>query len=118
MSDTPDATTDRPGGPIARFLAAPPDGIGKTIAVAVGLCLFCSMIVSVAAVSLRPVQESNSLMDKQRNILQVAGIYEPGINIADAFEAFEPRVVDLSTGTFTDALMTLRLPLIRSFPWR
>ena len=60
------------------------------------------MIVSVAAVSLRPVQQANSLVDKQRNILQVAGLWEPGINVGEAFEAFEPRVVDLQTGTFTE----------------
>lgn len=99
MSDTPDA----PRSAIARFLAAPPDSVGKTLFIAVALCLFCSMIVSVAAVSLRPVQQANSLMDKQRNILQVAGIYQPGIDIPEAFEAFEPRVVDLASGTFTDA---------------
>lgn len=100
MSDLP--RDDKPKGAIARFLAAPPDSTAKTLFVAVALCLFCSMIVSVAAVSLRPVQQANTLMDKQRNILQVAGIYEPGIAISEAFEAFEPRVVDLTTGTFTD----------------
>ena len=98
MSDIPDA----PKGLIGRFLAASPDGVVKTIVVAVGVCLLASMIVSVAAVSLRPIQEANSLVDKQRNILEVAGIYEPGIDIQEAFQSFEPRVVDLATGTYTD----------------
>lgn len=98
MSDMPDA----PKGPIARLLAAPPDSVGKTLFIAVALCLFCSMVVSVAAVSLRPVQETNRLLDKQRNILQVAGRYEPGMNIPEAFASFEPRIVDLESGTFTD----------------
>lgn len=89
-------------GLIARFLAAPPDSVGKTLFVAVTLCLFASMIVSVAAVSLRPVQEANKLKDKQLNILQVAGLYQPGQNVAEAFQAFEPHVLDLNTGAFTD----------------
>lgn len=91
-----------PKGFIARFRALPTDSIPKTVFVAVTLCLFCSMIVSIAAVSLRPVQNANKLLDKQKNILQVAGLYEDGMNIAQAFSAFEPRVVELATGTYTD----------------
>ena len=60
------------------------------------------MVVSLAAVSLRPVQEANKLRDKQVNVLQVAGVYEPGIDVAEAFAAFEPRVLELETGEFTD----------------
>ncbi|WP_116131885.1 Na(+)-translocating NADH-quinone reductase subunit C [Tropicimonas sp. IMCC34043] len=90
------------GGFVARWKALPVDSVPKTLFVAITLCLFCSMIVAAAAVALRPVQEANKLRDKQLNILQVAGLYEPGINVAEAFKAFEPRVVDLETGTFTD----------------
>lgn len=93
-----------PQGFIARFRAMPTDSIPKTVFVAVTLCLFCSMIVSVAAVSLRPVQEANKLLDKQKNILQVAGLYEDGVSVAEAFSAFEPRVVELATGTYADAV--------------
>ncbi|MEX0317227.1 MAG: Na(+)-translocating NADH-quinone reductase subunit C [Ruegeria sp.] len=96
MSDTQNK------GLIARFLAASPDSVGKTIIVAVAVCLVASMIVSAAAVSLRPVQEANKLKDKQVNILQVAGVYEPGINVGEAFAAFEPQVLELESGAFTD----------------
>ena len=99
-SDTPN--TEKPKGPIARFLAAPPDSVGKTIVVAVSLCLVASLVVSAAAVSLRPTQEVNSKRDKQVNILQVAGIYEPGIDVGEVFASFEPQVLDLSQGTFTN----------------
>ncbi len=91
-----------PKGALGRFLAASPDSPGKTIIVAVVLCLFCSMVVATAAVNLRPIQEANKLKDKQVNILQVAGKYEPGVDIAEAFAAFEPRIVELESGTFTD----------------
>ena len=93
---------DQPKGFIARFLALPADSIPKTIFVAVTLCLVASMFVSAAAVSLRPIQEINALKDKQVNILQVAGIYEPGIDVSEAFQAFEPHVLELASGEFTD----------------
>ena len=93
---------NEPKGFIRRFMALPPDSIPKTVFVAVALCLVASMVVSAAAVALRPLQEVNALKDKQINILQVAGIYEPGENVAEAFQAFEPQVLDLATGQFTD----------------
>ena len=89
-------------GLIRRFLAQPADSVGKTIFVAVSLCLVASMVVSAVSVSLRDVQEVNKLKDKQVNILQVAGVYEPGIDVVDAFGEFEPHILELSTGTFTD----------------
>ena len=93
----------RSTGPIQRFLALPPDSVPKTIFVAVVLCLVASMAVSAIAVSLRPLQEVNKLQDKQRNILQVAGLYDPDQDIAEAFEVFDARVLDVSAGAFTDA---------------
>lgn len=93
---------DRNKGPIRRFLDAPPDSTAKTVTVAVALCLVASMVVSAAAVSLRPIQEINRQRDKQINVLEVAGVYVPGTDVQEAFEAFEPHVVDLSTGEFTD----------------
>lgn len=89
-------------GPIRRFLALPPDSVPKTVFVAVTLCLVASMVVSAVAVSLRPTQEVNALKDKQVNILQVAGVYEPGVDVLEAFSAFEPHVLELSTGRFTE----------------
>ncbi len=89
-------------GPIRRFLALPADSVPKTLFVAVTLCLVASMIVSAVAVSLRPTQEINKLKDKQINILQVAGVYDPSQDVLEAFGAFEPHVLELSTGQFTD----------------
>lgn len=91
-----------PKGLIGRFLALPTDSVPKTIFVAVSLCLVASMIVSAAAVALRPLQEVNALKDKQINILQVAGVYDPDQDVVEAFSAFEPHVLELETGTFTD----------------
>ena len=89
-------------GFIRRFLDMPPDSVPKTVFVAVALCLVASMIVSATAVALRPIQEINSLKDKQINILQVAGIYDPAADVPEAFQVFEQQVLELATGEFTD----------------
>lgn len=93
-----------PKGAIARFLAMPTDSVTKTVVVAVALCLVASMVVSAAAVALRPLQEINALKDKQINILQVAGIYDPNQDVLEAFQSFEPQVLELATGTFSDTI--------------
>lgn len=45
-----------------------------TVSVVTGLCLACSIVVSVAAVGLRSTQQENKALDKQSNILSVAGV--------------------------------------------
>lgn len=89
-------------GAFKRFMALPTDSVAKTLGVAVVLCLVASMIVSSVSVALRPVQDANKLRDKQLNILQVAGVYNPSESVTDSFKAFEPHVLDLATGEFVD----------------
>ena len=86
----------------SKFKNLPIDSIPKTILVAITLCLFCSMIVSLAAVKLKSIQQENQVRDKQKNILQVAGVYYDGIDVQKTFSSFQPVVVDLNTGKFTD----------------
>ncbi len=78
------------------------DSIPKTIFIATTVCLFCSMIVSLSAVKLKSIQLANKARDKQINILQVAGIYFKGINVEESFASFEPMIVDIEKGLFTD----------------
>lgn len=81
------------------------DSIKKTIIVTVLLCIVCSVIVSAAAVLLRPAQVANKSLDFKRNILSAAGLLEPGKNVDAIFnERVVTRVVDLKTGKFTDAV--------------
>ncbi|MEM7055973.1 MAG: Na(+)-translocating NADH-quinone reductase subunit C [Pseudomonadota bacterium] len=97
-----DQTPQKPKGFFRRFLELPPDSVPKTVFVAVSLCLVASMVVSAAAVALRPTQAVNALKDKQINILQVAGIYDPNKDVIESFAAFEPHVLELATGAFTE----------------
>jgi len=80
------------------------DSISNTFIVAIGLSLICSVIVSSAAIVLKPVQEKNEEEFRQKIILDVAGLMEPGGNIEELFAAIEPRMVELETGEYSDAL--------------
>ena len=86
------------------FLKLPNDSIVKTIAVATSLCLVCSLLVSVAAVVLKPLQVENKLLDRKQNILRVAGIEDSSQTIDELFQQIETRVVDMQTGEYTDAV--------------
>ncbi len=78
------------------------DTVGKTIGVALALCIVCSIMVSAAAVVLKPRQEANVLEDRQRNILAAAGMLEEGVPLSEQFANVTPRIVDLRTGRFSD----------------
>ncbi|MGQ4880251.1 Na(+)-translocating NADH-quinone reductase subunit C [Billgrantia sp. LNSP4103-1] len=78
------------------------NSIKKILVVAFALCIVCSVIVSTAAVALRPKQQLNEELDRKTNILSVANLYEPGINVEEAFREITPRVVDMRTGEYTD----------------
>ncbi|MGM0520990.1 MAG: Na(+)-translocating NADH-quinone reductase subunit C [Pseudomonadota bacterium] len=79
------------------------NSIKKILIVAFALCIVCSVIVSTAAVALRPLQQVNQELDRKSNILNVAQLYEPGMDIEDTFQGeITARVVDMRTGEYTD----------------
>ena len=80
------------------------DSISKTFGVALALCVVCAVVVSSAAVILRPTQEVNKLLYLKANILASAGLLQEGVSIETQFEQISTRVVDLQTGEFTDAV--------------
>ncbi|WP_028117665.1 Na(+)-translocating NADH-quinone reductase subunit C [Ferrimonas senticii] len=78
---------------------------GKTVAVVLGLCLVCSLVVSGTAVALKPTQIQNKLQDKQKFILEAAGIAVEGGDIAATYGKYvEPRVVDFASGSFNSSI--------------
>jgi len=84
-------------------LKLPNDDTRKVVFVALALCLVCSLIVSTAAVYLRPLQEANKSLDIKKNILNVAGLMGPGVDVDAVFaENIEVRIVNLDTGEFAD----------------
>lgn len=80
------------------------DSMMKTFIVASALCLVCSVIVSGAATALKPVQTLNKALDKQRNILQVAGLTDTSQSIEERFKFIETRIVDMASGDYVDSI--------------
>lgn len=76
------------------------ESFAKTITVAVVLCLVCSVIVSSAAVLLKDKQVANAQLDKKKNVLIAANLFEEGMDIETAFENIEQKFVDLQSGEF------------------
>ncbi|MCK5121207.1 MAG: Na(+)-translocating NADH-quinone reductase subunit C [Methylococcales bacterium] len=86
-----------------KILALGNDSLEKTIAVALSLCFVCAILVSFAAVALRPLQIENKAMDMKKNILDVAGLLKDGTDIHQAFaEQIEEKLVDIETGDYVE----------------
>lgn len=85
---------------IKKILQLPNDSTSKTFIVATALCLLCSIIVSYAAVSLKPIQTKNKSADIKVNILEVAGLMEENADIDALFKNIEPKIVEIETGEY------------------
>ena len=77
---------------------------------ATAVCLVCSIVVSTAAVALRDRQDRNKVLDRQTQVLVVAGLVDEGQKTSpeDVEQLFEDniriRVVDLTTGEYDDSV--------------
>ncbi len=75
------------------------DSTKKTLLVAFGVCFVASILVSTAAVELKPLQENNKKLDLLKNILSAGNLYEEGIDINKTFEEkISAEIIDLQTG--------------------
>lgn len=81
---------------------------GYIIGFAGAVCVFCSIFVAGSAVALKDKQDLNAVVDKQTQVLKVAGLVKEGeaIQAAEVTKRFEenlvPRVVDLKTGEYVE----------------
>lgn len=78
-----------------------------TILFACAVCIVCAVLVSSSAVSLSELQQSNILLDKQKNVLYAAGLAGPDESLSreeilKRFENIRAVVVDLAQGEETD----------------
>lgn len=86
-------------------MAKAKDTVSRTLMVALVLSIAFSVVVSTAAVMLRPAQVTNQNLDIRSNMLAAAGMLEPGASadeIEEAFSRFDVRLVDLDTGEYVD----------------
>ena len=87
-------------------MAKAKETVSRTLIVALVLSIVFSVVVSSAAVMLRPAQIQNQNLDIKTNILSAAGLLEKGASadeIESQFEQFEVRLVDLDTGEYVEA---------------
>ncbi len=75
-----------------------------TILFAAGVCLVCSVFVASSAVFLKPLQDANVVLDRQKKVLTVAGLMEEGQKLSATevnavfSENIQSQVIDLATG--------------------
>lgn len=84
------------------------DSIVKTYLVAFLVCLVCSVLVTAAAMVRISREDFNKRMELRKAVLQAAGFQDElnsGKGANELFKAnFEPKVVNLNTGEYTDAV--------------
>ncbi len=81
------------------------ESVKRTVIVALVLCIVCSVIVSAAAVMLKPLQDRNKKLDIRTSVLATAGMLKKGESpdqIEKDFSQFEVKLVDLNTGEYVD----------------
>ena len=81
----------------------------KALIVVLAVAFFCSVLVSVAAIGLKPVQQRNQLVDRGRNIVSLTGLVAPGETLSDdevleAVQQLDIRIVNVDTGEFDSTI--------------
>jgi len=86
-----------------KILALSNDSLEKTIAIALSLCFVCAILVSMAAVALKPLQHENKAFDMKKNILDVAGLLNADTDVSAEFaQLIEAKLVDMETGNYVE----------------
>jgi Na+-transporting NADH:ubiquinone oxidoreductase subunit C len=86
-------------------VAKPKETVSRTLVVALVLSIAFSVVVSTAAVLLRPAQVKNQNLDIRSNILSAAGMLEAGASaddIEEIFARFDVRLLDLDSGEYVE----------------
>ncbi|MGI9257220.1 MAG: NADH:ubiquinone reductase (Na(+)-transporting) subunit C [Gammaproteobacteria bacterium] len=87
------------------------ESVARTLGVAAAVAIFCSLFVSSAVLWLRPIQLAYQSIERNRAVLEASGLIQPEVELAEAqiverFLGLDTRIVDLDSGTFTDAVST------------
>jgi len=83
------------------------DKPGTALLIVVIVAFVCSVLVSVATVGLRPIQERNALIERSRNIVALSGLVDSGQRLSGedvlaALQRMDVRVLNIDTGEFDD----------------
>lgn len=86
-------------------MAKAKETVPRTLLVALVLSIAFSVVVSTAAVLLRPAQVKNQNLDIKTNILAAAGMLPEAASaeqIEDIFTRFDVRLIDLDSGAYVE----------------
>lgn len=95
-----------PGVWLQKFRAMPNESTAKTLIVATAVCLFCSVLVSSAAVFLKPLYTANQEREREQHLRAIIARL-PGIGELFATVGahdVEARIVELTTGDYIQGL--------------
>lgn len=79
----------------------------RSLSVLVGVAVVCSILVSLATTTLRPIRERNEALQRYRNVVSLTGLVEADADDEQVLEVvgqLDARVVELNTGAFADDL--------------
>lgn len=81
------------------------DSPQKALLVVFVVALVCSILVSVAAITLKPIQLRNQLVERSRNVVALTGLVPAGTvlssdEILETVERLDIRVLNIDTGRF------------------
>jgi len=77
----------------------------KALLVVFLVALVCSVLVSVASIALKPIQQRNQLVERSKNVIALTGLTEDGIEltndaILEAVNQLDTRVLNINSGEF------------------
>lgn len=83
------------------------ESFGRTVGFVFVVCIVCAALVSFSAVTLKPLQTANKLLDQQTKILEAANLLESSgkdaKSIVAAYNKFvEAKMIDLDSGEFIE----------------
>ena len=108
-----DDQKNQSSGMFGRLMSMSNDSIAKTVFMTVLVCLVCAVVVATAAVALKEKQETNKLVDKQQNILQVAGLDDESMSVEDRFSKSTRVLLIWSRAIMSMTSMCLNMTSVR-----
>ena len=95
-------------------MSATSDSLKNIIGVALAVCFVCSILVSTAAVVLKPRQVANQRLEKIRNILIAGDLLEEEKNIETILSLWEKSFNDLDREANAEKITVFLFPDSRS----
>jgi len=88
------------------------DSPRNAILVVIGTAFLCSLLVTLTAVKLKPLQRAYQDLERNRFIVAISGFVEPGRELSDAqvvdlFQDLDARLVDIDNGRYDGSLNPL-----------